>query len=201
MQKKSVTCFNQGMSRDLGISQLSEQKANFAFENHNIRITAIDDNTLYTVTNEKGTKDTDIVLEGTFLGSCNINKYIVVFTTYSEKDFIYRLSVEDNHITSYLLSEGDLNFNVNNPNLENKMFTTDLLEQTGLLNKEHHQWKNVNEEIEFNNNRNIQNYSQEFNINNIGITKERLTNFLEFKQNELDNFNKNNKISKYTEGM
>lgn len=115
MQKKSVTCFNQGMSRDLGISQLSEQKANFAFENHNIRITAINDNTLYTVTNEKGTKDTDIVLEGTFLGSCNINKYIVVFTTSSEKDFIYRLSVEDNYITSYLLYEGDLNFNVNNP--------------------------------------------------------------------------------------
>ena len=115
MQKKSVTCFNQGMSRDLGISQLSEQKANFAFENHNIRITAINDNTLYTVTNEKGTKDTDIVLEGTFLGSCNINKYIVVFTTSSEKDFIYRLSVEDNYITSYLLYEGDLNFDVNNP--------------------------------------------------------------------------------------
>jgi hypothetical protein len=55
------------------------------------------------------------VLEGTFLGSCNINKYIVVFTTSSEKDFIYRLSVEDNNITSYLLYEGDLNFNVNNP--------------------------------------------------------------------------------------
>ena len=33
----------------------------------------------------------------------------------SEKDFIYRLSVEDNYITSYLLYEGDLNFDVNNP--------------------------------------------------------------------------------------
>jgi hypothetical protein len=106
------------MTRDVGISQLSEKQANYAFENHNIRITAVNDNTLYTVTNEKGTKfETSII--GTFLGSCVLKDYIVIFTknTTIQTDYIYRLEYNalTNSINSNVLYEGQLDFNLEHP--------------------------------------------------------------------------------------
>lgn len=118
MQKQIITCVNQGMTRDVGISQLSEKQANYAFENHNIRITAVNDNTLYTVTNEKGTKfETSII--GVFLGSCVLKDYIVIFTkdTTTQTDYIYRLEYNalTNSINSNILYEGQLDFDLEYP--------------------------------------------------------------------------------------
>ena len=127
MQKQVINCINQGMNRDVGISQLSEKEANYAFENHNIRITAINDNTLYTITNEKGTKKEDITLLGTFLGSCVLNNFIVIFTHHTRKisagdtgievveDYIYRIENLNGTLNSIILYKGDLGFNLNHP--------------------------------------------------------------------------------------
>lgn len=129
MEKKSVICINQGMTRDIGISQTSEGKAQYVFENHNIRITAINDNTLYTVTNEKGTQLED-TLTGVFLGSCVLNDYIIVFSKMytgfdsgnvgnvtSKDDYIYRIKYNetDNKLQIDVLYNGNLNFKLNNP--------------------------------------------------------------------------------------
>lgn len=116
MRKQITNCVNQGMKRDLGISQLSEKNANYAFENHNIRITAVNDNTLYTVTNEKGTKE-EISLNGIFLGSCKLNNYIVLFLKLEQDnlDYIFRLEYADGNLSINSIYEGNLNFSLDHP--------------------------------------------------------------------------------------
>ena len=118
MDKQIMTCINTGMTRDLGISQLSEKQANYAFENHNIRITAIDDNTLYTVTNEKGTSH-EATLEGTFLGSCVLNEYIVIFASLQQHNINYIYRINYNYINDTfnvnILYQGNLNFDLEHP--------------------------------------------------------------------------------------
>ena len=58
-----------------------------------------DDNTLLSITNEKGTKDTGVSFNGTYVGHCVLGKYLVVFTTKSttegSTDYIYRVKCED----------------------------------------------------------------------------------------------------------
>lgn len=53
MAQKKVELRNKGMSQDMSISKEIQE---FAFENHNIRIQATDDNTLLAITNIKGPK-------------------------------------------------------------------------------------------------------------------------------------------------
>ena len=69
MEPGIVQFKNRGMYRDSSVSKSSDE---FAFENMNIRITAIDDNTLFSVTNEKGTSQT------TFYKDVVYNKYWLV---------------------------------------------------------------------------------------------------------------------------
>ena len=51
MQKKQVLYTVKGMNRDLADSKTTTE---FAFENMNLRITPTNDNTLFTLVNEKG---------------------------------------------------------------------------------------------------------------------------------------------------
>jgi len=51
MEQKIVQFRNRGMRQDESISKASDE---FAFKNINVRITAVNDNTLFSVTNEKG---------------------------------------------------------------------------------------------------------------------------------------------------
>ena len=51
---------NMGMKQDASPNKHEE---NFAFENHNIRITAVGDSTLLSVTNEKGPKKLDVIVK------------------------------------------------------------------------------------------------------------------------------------------
>jgi hypothetical protein len=115
---KLTQCVNKGMRRDNSISKTSNE---FAFHNHNIRLTATSNETLLSVTNEKGNKkinfkeDNNIL--GTFIGHCVINNYLVIFTKEVESniDRIYRIS-NDNE--EYILTEivsGELNFSIDNP--------------------------------------------------------------------------------------
>jgi hypothetical protein len=67
MQANLIDCTNLGMVRDTAISKVSGDKAEFAYDNRNIRITVNQDNTALSVTNEKGTERT-LVINGVLLG-------------------------------------------------------------------------------------------------------------------------------------
>lgn len=102
-----------GMQRD---SSISRHPSSFLYDAHNIRLTVRDNDTLYSITNEKGTKKTDISVEGTYLGHCLLNKYLVVFSTVadsSKPDYINRIDLEA--LDKTLLYKGNLNFSLDHP--------------------------------------------------------------------------------------
>ena len=51
MEQKAIICGNKGMVRDISISNASNE---YAYENHNIRITANEGETFLSLTNERG---------------------------------------------------------------------------------------------------------------------------------------------------
>lgn len=130
-----------GMNRDLSESSCNPQ---FSYENYNIRITPTDDNTLLSLTNERGTlkldKSTDI--KGKLLGACTLDSSLIIFT-YSAIDRIYKVNIAGNTMNVTLLYEGHLNFNYSYPieaigYFENeevqKIYWTDGLNQPRVIN-------------------------------------------------------------------
>ena len=136
-----------GMTRDLTVSKFNPE---FAYECKNIRITARDNSTLLTVTNERGNSELSILTSngnplqvlGTLIGYNVLNNYVTLFTT-GDKDRIYRLENKQAYFEGKLLYEGNLNFNVNNP-IENisvyendniqKVYWIDGLNQSRVIN-------------------------------------------------------------------
>ena len=57
MEQKAIICGNKGMVRDISISNASNE---YAYENYNIRITAKNDETLLSITNERGNKPINV---------------------------------------------------------------------------------------------------------------------------------------------
>ena len=85
-----------GMQRDLSVSKFSPE---YYFEAQNIRITAREDNTLLSITNEKGNKQVltrGISILGTVLGYATLNDYVIIFSTEGDTDHIYRLLYNPN---------------------------------------------------------------------------------------------------------
>lgn len=135
------------MTRDLTVSKFNPE---FAYECKNIRITARDNSTLLTVTNERGNSELSILTSngnplqvlGTLIGYNVLNNYVTLFTT-GDKDRIYRLENKQTYFEGKLLYEGNLNFNVNNP-IENisvyendniqKVYWIDGLNQSRVIN-------------------------------------------------------------------
>ena len=81
MQEKAFTLINKGMNRDLSISKAGESSA---YENHNIRIIARDQDTLLSVTNERGNKmvvlGENLGIYGKLIGWNVLNNHIILFT-------------------------------------------------------------------------------------------------------------------------
>lgn len=106
-----------GMQRDLAISK---QKAEFLWDAHNIRLTAREGDTLFAMTNERGTSKvldalgTQITMEGSYLGHCVLNKYVTVFTKSGTVDHIYRIE-KNTPFNIVELYRGNLNFNFECP--------------------------------------------------------------------------------------
>lgn len=108
-----------GMQRDISVSKFNPE---YAFDAQNIRITARDNNTLLSVTNERGNrifdiKNTDgntIKIPGVLLGYNVLNNFVTLFIT-GETDSIYRLEYKDTYFESKLLYSGKLNFNSDYP--------------------------------------------------------------------------------------
>lgn len=103
MAKKIINWKTKGMSRDASVSAFS---AEFAFENHNLRLSTNEGNTMMSWVNEKGTKKVVLridttpweeepsyisLLEGTPVGTAVLNHQLVIFTA-GGSDCIYVLS-------------------------------------------------------------------------------------------------------------
>lgn len=108
-----IQCGNIGMIRDKAISKLNGEQQEFAFDNHNIRITVNDTNTELTITNEKGTKHLHN-LQGAVLGTCVINNNLILFTHTQgyNPDYIYLINEHQNCERLY---NGDLGFDLKYP--------------------------------------------------------------------------------------
>lgn len=121
---------NKGMYKDLSVSKPSD---GYAYHNHNIRLTNIDDNTLLSIVNEKGpeklalTIDVDEntqenFLRGKYVGHAVISDYVVIFTTDSSNktDYIYRMNINSEYGegNGIILYKGDLN--LSDPNVKQK---------------------------------------------------------------------------------
>ena len=85
----------QGMRRD---NHQIKQDSKFLWDAHNIRLTNRDDNTLLSITNEKGTSHPLCTLDGQYVGHCVLNEYLVIFTAIidnngaSTSNWIYRIN-------------------------------------------------------------------------------------------------------------
>lgn len=112
MQPQIAEFRNKGMFQDTSISKSSNE---FSYENWNIRITAVNDNTLFSVTNEKGPELINQTIKGTYLGHCVVGEYIVIFTVDAPNNYIYRIKLDDTVEVFELCKSTRLNFNINNP--------------------------------------------------------------------------------------
>lgn len=119
MALKKEQHFFKGLQRDLSVSKFD---SGYAFDAQNIRITARDNNTLLTVTNERGNKEiplqspsgATVVVDGTLIGHNVLNHYITLFTK-GTNDNIYRLESKGTYFEAILLFSGNLNFNTDYP--------------------------------------------------------------------------------------
>lgn len=98
-----------GMQKDINALK---HPPTYLYNAKNIRITSRGDSTLYAITNEKGpSKVDDIELTGTYLGSCKLGKYLIIFTTTKSgdtPDYIYRIDLEAETLTT--LKNGNFSF-------------------------------------------------------------------------------------------
>lgn len=102
---------NRGMNRDLSISKVGES---CVYENHNIRITAENQDTLISVTNERGTKSI-ATITGTFVGANILNQYLIVFTASNGADKIYVFDTSSSPWGGGPIYTGNLGFSTSHP--------------------------------------------------------------------------------------
>ena len=120
MEAQIAQFANRGMNQDISVSKASNE---FAFRNYNIRITAVNDNTLLSVTNEKLPLKIDTTIqgypantiEGSYLGHAILNDTLVLFTHSDRQDWIWKFEYKDDELNGKLLYEGQLGFDLNHP--------------------------------------------------------------------------------------
>lgn len=112
MAVKTVNFKIKGMQRDLSASAFNP---NFAYENMNIRVTPDKENTLLSVTNEKGTGETNIQVEGTPIGLAILNDTAVIFSTNDVTDYIHKVTLSDSGLSKTTIYSGNLGFSYNHP--------------------------------------------------------------------------------------
>lgn len=108
----------QGLRRD---NHQIRQDNKYLWDAHNIRLTNRDDNTDFSITNERGTLETDITFKGLYVGHCTLDKYLIVFTYDSTSNnninYIYRVEFDGTNYKSIILFKGNINkpFTPDNP--------------------------------------------------------------------------------------
>lgn len=136
MTQKQMAWKVKGMNQDLSVSAFNPE---FAFENHNLRLSTNENNTTLSWVNEKGTgktslvvrlqpwdnhSETDTVLDGVPIGTAVANDKLVIFTT-GNTDSIYVLTYTDfaeidtngnaGQFNAIRIYNGKLNFNAQYP--------------------------------------------------------------------------------------
>lgn len=150
-----------GMQRDIAESSFNTQ---FSYENMNIRISAINNNTALAITNEKGTKELivkeytehwipedmkTISFDSMVIGTAVLNKYLILFLCngkyldQEKPDYIYKCWLDGEYLMTELLYNGNLNFKLDHPletivSYENeniqKVYWTDGINQPRVIN-------------------------------------------------------------------
>lgn len=94
----------QGLRRD---NHQIRQDGKFLWNAHNIRLTNRDDNTLLSITNERGTSNTGVSLNGHYVGHCTVGRFLVVFTDEGDDGscYIYRIEKNGNGFKTIILFE------------------------------------------------------------------------------------------------
>lgn len=134
-----------GMQRDMSIAK---HPSSFLYDAHNIRLTARGEDTLLTITNERGPSYAGVEIKGTYLGHCILGKYLTVFSTGgleenddTLRDYITRIDLSTKE--SVVLYKGNLEFDTEHPietvgSYENsdiqKVYWTDGKNQPRLIN-------------------------------------------------------------------
>ena len=120
MQKKYFNFQPKGMNTNMSPKFQSNEYATYM---NNIRLTK-DNNGVLSLQFEKGNKILNTGISGCVIGTCVLNKYLVLFTqkteanrstVYSNIDYIYRLEIVDNELNTTKLFEGSLNFDTKYP--------------------------------------------------------------------------------------
>ena len=110
-----------GMQRDMSISK---HPTSFLYNAKNIRLTPRGDDTMFAITNEKGTLEIDMTVSGTYLGHCLLNNYLVVFTRITSPeaenphDYITRIDLgaqPSSGVNPKVLYSGELGFSTDYP--------------------------------------------------------------------------------------
>lgn len=110
-----------GMQRDMSISK---HPTSFLYNAKNIRLTPRGDDTMFAITNEKGTLEIDMTVSGTYLGHCLLNNYLVVFTRVASPeagnshDYITRIDLgaqPSSGVNPKVLYSGELGFSTDYP--------------------------------------------------------------------------------------
>lgn len=96
-----------GLSMD---THPSRQSKEFLIDAYNIRINNSQDGDLWSITNMRGTEETNIQFQGKYVGHCVIDKYLVVFTVDGSTSYIYRVEYKDNNYIQSILFKEDLGF-------------------------------------------------------------------------------------------
>ena len=134
MAKKYINWKTKGMNRDMSVSAFNPE---FAFENHNLRLSTNEGNTMMSWVNERGPKELKLHIDtkpwssdessgkyinsivGTPLGTAVLNHQLVLFTIDSNKNcYIYVFKESDNSdwdLTGRILYKGNLGFSTDYP--------------------------------------------------------------------------------------
>lgn len=105
----------QGMRQD---NHPIRQESKYLWEAHNIRFTSRDNNTLLSMTNERGPKHVGITIIGSYVGHCVVGDYLVVFTastSVNDGNLIYRLERNGESWNSSIIYRGNLNMDTKHP--------------------------------------------------------------------------------------
>ncbi len=118
------------------------QDAEFLWDAHNIRLTNREDNSAFSITNERGTSDSIFEYLGKYVGHCVLNNYLVVFTARKNDNddwisYIYRTEKkldpnkenEYQYETLLLYNSPDLNLNPAYPIEAIADYETDLIQK------------------------------------------------------------------------
>lgn len=116
MPAKISTHVFKGMQKDTNVANASNE---YLLDAKNIRFTPSEDQTLFSITNEKGNTavTTDNNIQGTLVGWYVVGEIIMMFTHQDTTDRIYRLTSSDNFdtVTVDLMYEGNLNLDSQHP--------------------------------------------------------------------------------------